>query len=216
MSASSTRSRGSRFLLVIGLVLVLSGLGILGWVGWQYWGTNIVSQREHDRIRTELIERWESGDEASSTSIEGVGLLRVPRFGPDFEVPILDGDDPATLSRGVGRDTDSAQPGEIGNLVLSGHRVTHGEPFRDFLKLRAGDEVVVETRTHVYTYTLRQNGDQIRVPFTTSWPLWPVPDPDAAGQEATEPVVTLVTCSELFHTDDRNVVVGDLKSSEKK
>lgn len=214
MPASSTRSRGSRLLLVIGLVLVLSGLGILGWVGWQYWGTNIVAQREHDRIRTELIEQWESGDDA--TSIEGVGLLRVPRFGSDFEVPILDGDDPATLSRGVGRDTDGAQPGEIGNLVLSGHRVTHGEPFRDFLKLRAGDEVIVETRTHVYTYTLRQNGDQIRVPFTTSWPLWPVPDPDAAGEEATEPVVTLVTCSELFHTDDRNVVVGDLESAEKK
>lgn len=216
MSASSTRSGGSRLLLVLGLVLVLSGVAMLGWVGWQYWGTNIVSQREHDRIRTEMIEQWESGDASEAKSIEGVGLLRVPRFGDDYEVPIVDGDDPATLARGVGRDTDGAKAGQIGNLVLSGHRVTHGEPFRTFLELRAGDEVTVETRTHVYTYSLRQDGDQIRVPFTTSWPLWPVPDPDAAGEPATEAVLTLVTCAELFHTDDRNVVIGDLESTVKK
>lgn len=207
--SSSTRSRGSRVLLVLGLVLVLSGVGVLSWVAWQYWGTNIVAQREHERIRAEITESWQAGE----SSIEGVGLLRVPRFGKDFEVPILDGDDTATLSRGVGRDPDSAQPGEIGNLVLSGHRVTHGEPFRDFLKLRAGDEFIVETRTHLHTYALRQNGDEIRVPFTTSWPLWPVPDPDASGQAPTEAVATLVTCSELFRTDDRNVVVADLVSS---
>ncbi len=210
----STSTGRSRVLLVLGLLLIVTGVGILGWFGWQYWGTNIVAQREHDRIRAEIRQQWRSDD--PETKIEGVGLLRVPRFGEDFEVPILDGDDPATLARGVGRDTDGAEPGEIGNLVLSGHRVTHGEPFRDFLSLRAGDEVIVETRTHVHTYVLRQDGDRIRVPFTTSWPLWPVPDPDAAGQEPTEAVVTLVTCAELFRTDDRNVVIGDLESSVEK
>lgn len=210
----STSTGRSRVLLVLGLLLIVTGVGILGWFGWQYWGTNIVAQREHDRIRAEIRQQWRSDD--LETKIEGVGLLRVPRFGEDFEVPILDGDDPATLARGVGRDTDGAEPGEIGNLVLSGHRVTHGEPFRDFLSLRAGDEVIVETRTHVHTYVLRQDGDRIRVPFTTSWPLWPVPDPDAAGQEPTEAVVTLVTCAELFRTDDRNVVIGDLESSVEK
>lgn len=214
-TTSPRRSRGSRVLLVVGLGLVLAGLGILGWFAWQFWGTNVVAQREHDRIRTEIIQQWEAGD-AKETKIEGVGLLRIPRFGDDFEVPILNGDDDDTLARGVGRYTDGAKPGRVGNLVLSGHRVTHGEPFRDFPKLRRGDEVVVETRTHVLTYELRQDGDEIRVPFTTSWPLWPVPDPDAAGQEPTERLITLVTCSELFRTDDRNVVTGELQSAERK
>lgn len=212
MSVATRRTRGSGLLLAVGLVLVLTGVGVLGWVGWQYWGTNIVAQREHDRIRTEIVENWESG----GTPIEGVGLLRVPRFGDDFEVPILNGDDDATLSRGVGRYLDSARPGKVGNLVLSGHRVTHGEPFRDFLELEAGDEVVVETRKHLYTYRLRDDGDAIRVPFTTAWPLWPVPEPDGAGRVPTERLVTLVTCSELFRTNDRNVVVGELESKEKK
>ncbi len=206
MTSTTRRRRGSRLLLVLGLALVLTGVGILGWVAWQYWGTNVVSQREHERIRTEITHDWDQGE----TSIAGVGLLRIPRFGEGYEVPILDGDDPATLAKGVGRYEEGAEPGEVGNLVLSGHRVTHGEPFRDFLKLREGDDVVVETQRYIYTYRLRQDGDQIRVPFTTSWPLWPVPDPDAQGQKATEAVVTLVTCSELFHTGDRSVVVGDL------
>ena len=200
--------RGSRVLLVVGLLLILSGLSVLGWVGWQYWGTNIVAQREHERLREQIVQGWESGDDA--TVIKGVGLLRVPRFGEDFEVPILNGDDDATLAKGVGRYTEGAKPGQVGNLVLSGHRVTHGEPFRNFLELRKGDTVEVETRKHVFTYRLRQNGDQTRVPFTTSWPLWPVPDPQAEGQEPTQALLTLVTCSELFHTDDRNVVVGEL------
>lgn len=204
--SAPTRSAGSRLLLALGLVLVLTGVGVLGWVGWQYWGTNVVAKRDHERIRTEITKEWESGKRA----VEGVGLLRIPRFGDDFEVPILDGEDDKTLARGIGRHVKGAEPGEIGNLVLSGHRVTHGEPFRDFPRLRAGDEVVVETQTHVYTYELRQDGDRIRVPFTTSWPLWPVPDPDAGGEKPTEAVVTLVTCSELFRTADRSVVVGDL------
>lgn len=212
MTEVQPRRRGGRVLTVIGLALVVTGVGILGWVAWQYWGTNVVSQREQGRVKEEIAHSWKRGEDP----VTGVGLLRVPRFGDDFEVPILDGDDPATLARGIGRHTDSAKPGAIGNLVLSGHRVTHGEPFRDFLALRAGDKVIVETRTHVYTYRLRQDGDQVRVPFTTSWPLWPVPDPKAEGQKATQAVVTLVTCSELFHTDDRNVVVGDLTDAVRK
>ena len=217
MSATSTRTRGSRLLLVVGLVLVLAGLGVLGWVGWQYYGTNVVSQRQHERIRSEIVEEWQKAPtKAEEKKIDGRGLLRVPRFGDDFEVPILDGEDDATLSKGVGRNLDSALPGEIGNVVLSGHRITHGEPFRKFLDLRVGDEVEIETRTHVYTCRLLQDGDEIRVPFTTSWPLWPVPDPDAAGEKPTRAVVTLVTCSELFRTDDRNVVVGELQETIRK
>ncbi|MCL3837928.1 sortase [Aeromicrobium duanguangcaii] len=216
MSGTSTRPRGSRLLLVVGLVLVLAGLGVLGWVGWQYFGTNIVSQRQHEKIRGEIVEEWKKPAQADEKKIDGRGLLRVPRFGQDFEVPILDGEDDATLSKGVGRNTDSALPGEVGNIVLSGHRITHGEPFRKFLDLRAGDEIEIETRTHVYTYRLLQDGDETRVPFTTSWPLWPVPDPDAAGEKPTKALVTLVTCSELFRTDDRNVVIGELEKTTPK
>ncbi len=192
--------------------MLLLGVGILGWAGWQYWGTNTVSKALHKKIAASVIEDWKYG----RVPKEGIALLRIPRFGSDFEVPVLNGDDPQTLSRGVGRYENGAEPGQIGNLVLSGHRVTHGEPFRNFLKLRKGDEVVVETRTHIYTYVLQQNGDETRVPFTTSWPLWPVPDPDSEGKEPTKAKATLVTCAEVFATDDRNVAVAVLDSTVEK
>ena len=83
--------------------------------------------------------------------------------------------------------------------------------------LRAGDLVEVETRTAVRTYRLVDDGDAVEVSFETAWPLWPVPDPEgAADREPREQMITLVTCSELFHTDDRLIVRGVLTDVEPK
>ena len=92
--------------------------------------------------------------------------------------------------------------------------MTHGEPFADFPELRVGDEVVVETRSHIYTYGLRDNGTDRILDFGQTWVLDPVPgEPEA---KPTEAMITLVTCSELFHTDNRSVVFGDLLRKERR
>jgi sortase A len=189
----------------IGLVLVLAGLSVLGYVAWQYWGTNIVSKQQQAQVREAISEDWKNG-----TDGKNIGLLRVPRFGKDYEVPIVKGFDPGSLAKGVGFYPKGDLPGELGNFAIAGHRVTHGEPFRDFLKLRKGDRVYVETRTAVFTYVLRNAGDSITVDFTEGWPLQQVPDPALRGEPPTKSVLTMLTCSELFHTDNRNVVIGDL------
>ncbi|KQY58137.1 hypothetical protein ASD11_00225 [Aeromicrobium sp. Root495] len=190
---------------MIGVLLLLAGLGVLGYGAWQYWGTNIVAKQHHAEEKRLIADAWGQGKDGNA-----IGLLRVERFGKDYEVPIVRGFSDKALAEGVGWYKKGAKPGQIGNFVIAGHRVTHGEPFRDFLKLRKGDKVVVETRKYVFTYKLRNAGDKITVPFTTSWPLQPVPDPDLRGEPPTEPLLTMLTCSELFHTDNRNVVVGDL------
>ena len=190
---------------VIGIVMMLAGLGVLGYVAWQYWGTNIVSQQKQADVRQAIDDDWRNGVDG-----DNIGLLRVPRFGADYEVPIVRGFDDDALSRGIGTYEKAEMPGELGNFAIAGHRVTHGEPFRDFLELRAGDTVEVETRTAVFTYELRQDGDEITVDFNTGWPLQDVPDPAMRGEPPTESVITLLTCSELFHTDNRQVVIGDL------
>lgn len=214
VSTDTTTRRSGRVLGALGLVLVIAGLAVLGYVAWQYWGTTWLAKKEHESLRTTIVQDWDRGEDASE--IKGEGLLRVPRFGDDYEVPIILGFDDPTFAKGVGMYPDGARPGEVGNLVLAAHRVTHGEPFRRFFDLRAGDEVIVETRTEIFTYRLRENGDAVRVDFRTTWPLQPVPAPDAAGQEPTEALVTLLTCSELFHTDDRSVAVGELVDVESK
>lgn len=190
--------------------MIAAGLAMVAWFAWQYWGTNVVAKQEQEKI----LADW--------TRTDAIGVLRVPRFGADYEVPILPGGDMVepkgreALTRGVAWYEPGARPGEVGNFVVSGHRVTHGEPFKDFPKLKAGDEVHVETRDAEYTYVLRNGGTEIIVPFTVSWPLWDVPDPDEqANLEPTEKLMTLVTCSELFHTDNRSVVIAELQKTDR-
>lgn len=210
--APAPRKSGARRLVTwFGVSLILAGLGVMAWFAWQYFGTNVVAKQKQAEIKQTLTIDWGKGIES-----DAMGLLRVKRFGSDYEVPIVKGVDADALSKGVGWDPDTDKPGEIGNFVIAGHRVTHGEPFAKFPKLRKGDRVVVETRTAIRTYRLRNSGTSITVDFTEAWPLWPVPDPKARAVKPTEEVLTMVTCSELFHTRNRSVVIGDLISTVRK
>ena len=213
MAVIQTNSRRrQRALTMIGVTFILAGLGFLGYVGWQYYGTDVVSKHKQAEVRQSLVLSWDKGIDG-----DAIGLLRVERFGKDYEVPIVPSFDKSALARGIGWYEKRAKPGQIGNFAIAGHRVTHGEPFRDFLKLRKGDDVVVETRTQIFTYNLRNNGTDITVDFTTSWPLQAVPVKGKANAKPTEPILTMLTCSELFHTRDRSVVLGDLvKTLDKK
>ncbi|HSI26125.1 MAG TPA: sortase [Aeromicrobium sp.] len=199
-----------RFIQLIGWLMIIAGLGFVAWFAWQYWGTNIVSEQKQQ----EILDDWENTD--------AIGVLRVPRFGTDYEVPIMPGGNLVdakgreALSLGVAWYELGERPGEIGNFVVAGDGVTHGEPFADFPRLKAGDKVNVETREDIFTYVLRNGGTQIIVPFTVSWPLDSVPDPKRMTEDPTEPLMTMVTCSELFHTANRSVVVGELRSTRDK
>lgn len=211
--------RGRRVRLLAGTALLLGGLAVLGWYGWQLWGTTWVAHRHQAEIHRGLEEAWTDGrDDLPVGEATAYAVVRVPRFGADFAVPLLTGTSDEVLARGLGQYDGSAAPGGRGNLVLAGHRVTHGEPLRRLPELRVGDEVVVETRTRVYTYVLDTDGDALSVPATETWMLDPEPvNPhDGAGPVlGREPrLLTLTTCAELFHTDDRLVAFGHLVGAE--
>lgn len=214
-------SRGRRgWTFWLGLGLVLAGLSVLGWIGWQLYGTNVVSQRRQQETVRQLEREWTQpggGSAVSTDQGDATAILRVPRFGADFAVPILEGTDDDTLASGIGHVEGSAGAGEVGNFVVAGHRVTHGEPLRDMPALEKGDVVVVETRDVVYTYVLDTGGDDLRVPFTAGWVLDARPtNPEAGGvgpRAGEERLLTLTTCAELFHTDDRLVAFGHLRSA---
>jgi len=201
-------------------VLIIGGLGVIGYVGWQFVGTNIVSRHLQAAEKQELHQRWdERGTDGDATNDkwdvgDAIALVRIPRFGKDYEMPLLAGATEENLARGITWFPETARPGQLGNFAIAAHRVTHGEPFSRFLELRAGDEVVVETRTHIYTSRLSADGDSQVVDMGETWVLDPVPGkPDAAPQQH---LITLVTCAEIFHTDNRNVVTGVLQSAERK
>ncbi|MCW2751312.1 MAG: class sortase [Aeromicrobium sp.] len=197
--------------MAFGMALVLVGVTLLGYIVWEYFGTNIIAKRNQAEVKHQLVNDWGKGLDG-----DAIGLLRVQRFGHKYEVPIVKGFSKDALARGVGWDTKSARPGQIGNFAVAGHRVTHGEPFSKFPKLKKGDLVVVETRKDIYTYRLRNSGTSITVDFTVGWPLLAVPEPNGEGVHPTKAVITMLTCSELFHTNNRNIVIGDLISTEVK
>ena len=146
-------------------------------------------------------------------------MVRIPAFGPDNAVPLLEGTSDEALAAGFGHLDGTADPGRVGNFAIAGHRVTHGEPLADMPDLEVGDRVIIETATHTYTYVLDTGGDDLTVDFDETWVLDPVPtNPDPGGtqpdQEPGQRLLTLLTCAELFHTDDRLVAFGHLVDSE--
>jgi sortase A len=148
-------------------------------------------------------------------------LVRIPKFGKKYVVPVLEGTSTDVLARGYGHFQDTAHPGQVGNYALAAHRVTHGEPLRRMPELRPGDRVIVETVSDTYTYRLDTNPNSLIVPFTGVWVLDPLPkNPQRGGtQPAQRPgqrLITLTTCSELFHTDNRMIAFGHLVKDVRK
>lgn len=216
-----TRRRPSP-LTLLGIGLLVAGLACLGWVGFQYIGTNVVSEQAFETETEQLRTRWQEQErtdpkgktQASVVPGDAIALLRIPAFGDDYEIPILNGTDPPVLSKGVGHYSSTAAPGQIGNFAIAGHRVTHGQPFAKLLQLKAGDEVIVETREAVYTYLLDDSPRERTVDDSETWVLDPVPgQPDAKPAEA---LITLTTCQDLFRSPDRSIGFGHLQDTRRK
>ena len=217
---SQTPHRGRRSVFVTGIVMVVAGLVVLGYVAWELYGTTIVSKQRQQDAASRIERAWGSGETAVTTEFGSAeALVEIPRFGEDYRVPVLEGTSDRALGAGFGHFDGTAGPGEVGNFALAGHRVTHGEPLHDLPELRPGDEIRVVTREKTYVYALTSGGEDLIVPFTSIWVTDPLPDnPERGGvepdQKKGQRLITLTTCSELFHTDNRMIAFGKLVSEE--
>lgn len=209
----------SRWLGRIGVLLILIGLSLGGYVAWQFWGTNWQSAQRHQTLVAEAEKAWakpDAGDTFSSEYGDVSAIVRIPAFGKDYAVPILEGIGDEVLAAGFGHFPDNARAGAKGNFALAAHRVTHGEPLRDMPSLKVGDEIIIETPHAIFTYELDTAGDALEVPHTAGWVLEDVPrNPEEGGvqppsQKPGQRLITLTTCSELFHTDNRLIAFGTL------
>ncbi|MFD7336515.1 class E sortase [Streptomyces violascens] len=155
-----------------------------------------------------------SGAKITPHGDQAYAVIRIPRIG--ITAPIAQGISKAgVLDKGyVGHYAQSAQPGQAGNFALAGHRNTHGEPFRYINELRAGDEVVVETRDTVFTYVVdsvlpqtsaRDSGTIAAVPRSDVKPSYGYSEPGH--------YITLTTCTPEFTSTYRLVVWGKLRAS---
>jgi sortase A len=140
-----------------------------------------------------------------------VAAVEVPTLGPEqalgieietinVSAPIVPGDDWEALKRGVGQHIGSADPGQNGNLVLSGHNDIYGEVFRYLVDLAPGDEITIFTASGSYTYvvteTLIVEPDFVEV-------LEPTPNAS----------LTLISCAPYRVDTHRIVVLAELQGN---
>jgi sortase A len=69
-----------------------------------------------------------------------LGTIEIPKIG--LSVPLNQGISLRSIDRGPSHWPGTALPGNVGNTVIAGHRVTHTNPFRHIDSLVAGDEIV--------------------------------------------------------------------------
>ena len=51
-------------------------------------------------------------------------------------------------------------PGQLGNAVFAGHRVTHSHPFRRINELVPGDEIIFKMDNGTFTYKMTTFADR--------------------------------------------------------
>lgn len=241
--APRRRRRGPGILTITGLLLIAIGLSSLSWMGFQYFGTNGPAQEAAKSEVSSLEDEWNTGAgidvpdlsapsatpgataPASAPASKGpaytaeqldkaMAILTIPALGAGYKVPILVGTSEYVLGRGVGWYESTQLPGQVGNFAVAGHRITHGEPFARLLELKVGDQVIVTTKSTVYTYVIDKPPSQLTVKDVDTWVLDPVPG--KTGVKPTQSIITLTTCQDLFHSPDRAVGFGHLVNTAKR
>lgn len=207
---------------LIGALLILAGLCGIGYIAWEFWGTDWQSEKIQKQVVIDTRRAWSTGQESVVDWGKVDGIVHIPRFGDDYAIPLLEFTGYPALHAGFGHMMDSADVGERGNFVIIAHRTTRNEPLRHMPELRVGDEVTIETRLHSYTYRLTTRGDALKVRFDTGgWvmdelPHNPVPGGPEPAQVPGQRLLTMVTCAELFHSDYRLAAFGILEGVDLK
>lgn len=198
-----------------GQTLITLGVVVLLFCFYELQFTNVLAAREQDRQSEQLARLWA---EPAARPVPGAApVVLTPIRGDAFaklHVPALEDYTPVNVVEGVsvadlkkggpGHIPGTALPGELGNVVLSGHRTTYGAPFNRWAELSPGDVVVVETRDSWFTYTI--TGSDIVAP-TAVEVTYAVPgDPDATP---TRRLLTMTTCNPKYSARERLIVSAE-------
>ncbi len=81
-----------------------------------------------------------------------VGKIEIPKIG--IVENMYEGVALSTLDKGSGHWPGTALPGQPGNVVVAGHRVSHSKPFRHIDDLQDGDEVKFTVNGTEFTYVV--------------------------------------------------------------
>lgn len=207
-------------LTVIGEVLLLTGLGVLGYIVWQPWHTGVTVTAKQTQLSAKDSEAWNrQAEEVPPTPWDGTvpvpakpapaevfAVLHAPAFGTTYANRIAETTDWTTVlnvdDRGIGRYETTQLPGEAGNFALAGHRSGPLiNSFREVMNLRVGDPLFIETTDGWYTYRFRD----IEYVLPTETDVLK-PFPRLQGEPGTDQILTFTTCHpKLSGSDERAI-----------
>lgn len=222
---ASRRRTSGRVVSGVGQALITVGVLVLLLCVYELWITGLSTARDQSRLSRDLARDWARPAPGAAAALalpaasapivaappalgSALALLYLPRLRGDDGLVVVEGVGVADLQRGPGHLPGSAAPGQIGNMVLSGHRSTYGAPFGDLDDLRTGDPVVVQTRAAWVTYRV----DEVQVVAPTDVAVV-LPVPRQPGAEPVSARFTLTTCHPRYSARQRLVVSGALVGS---
>jgi sortase A len=188
--SNTSRKGGARVLRVAHYFFLIAGIAGLGYAG--YVIADAYTYQRVEQSTFENVSKNNNGRRPASHGIgnilaqavrEGgvIGELEVPRLG--MKVIIVQGDTATILRRAVGHLTETALPGETGNVILAGHRDRFFRPLRD---IRTGDLILVKTLDGNFQYQVESTA--IVPPSDLS-----VLQPSNVG------ALTLITCFPFYY-----------------
>lgn len=123
-----------------------------------------------------------------------VGAIAIPRI--NVLQTLYRGVTLPTLDKGVGWWPGTAMPGQVGNVVLGGHRVSKKKPFRNLEQLQPGDEVFLSSADGDFVYVVD------RTFIVQPSDVWII-------DQTTGATLTLFACHPPGSTRERIVVVAN-------
>ena len=205
----------------VGQTLMTLGVVVLLFCVYELYVTGLVTAREQSRLGSDLRERWSepaarpaAGADPVPVSLdlgEGFAVLHIPSLEGYDPWVVVEGTSVEALKNGPGHIPGTALPGELGNVVVSGHRTTYGAPFHRLDELSAGGQVVLETRDGWFTYTVQETS--IVTP-TSVEVTYPVPGNPTAKPD--KRLLTLTTCHPKYSARQRLIVRAELTAASRK
>jgi sortase A len=220
---------------LVGELLITLGVIVFLFIPYELWFTGLYTEHAQSQFKRQLAASWASPapvaspaprasastpgatsvPTASATAVapivlpgNAIGIIRIPRLGLNYGYAIVQGVSTDDLKKGPGHYPGTADPGGLGNFVVSGHRTTYLAPFNGLGDLAQGDAIVIETRATYYTY--RVTTIQTVLPTDVAVIL-PVPGQPRATP--TQALITLTTCTPKYSATHRLVVTGLLESA---
>jgi len=207
---------------VIGELLLLGGIGVLGYIVWQPWHTGTTVVEKQRDLAAQDSAKWAAEAKpydgvvpvaAAPAAGEVFAVLHAPAFGTSYANRIAETTDWWTVlnldDKGIGHYEKTQMPGEPGNFALAAHRSGPLiNSFREIMNLRVGDPLFVETADGWYTYRFRSI--EYVLPDETDVLN---PFPRLEGTPGTDQILTMTTCHpKLAGSDERAIAYSVFES----